>query len=62
MLPPDPEEVEALARAEREKEKEGQDLLDRVKDLEIEVECTKAREEEAKRSLDEYVKAQMQET
>lgn len=57
-----PDEVEALARAEREREKEGQDLLDRVKDLEIEVECVRAREEEAKKSLDEYVKAQMQET
>lgn len=54
--------MEEQARAEREKEKEAQDLLDRVKDLEIEVECTRAREEEAKRSLDEYVRAQMQET
>jgi hypothetical protein len=58
----DPEELEAQARAEREKEKGEQDLLDKLKDLEIEVECTRAREEEAKRSLDEYVRAQMQET
>lgn len=62
VLPPDPEEVEATARAEREREKERQDLVDRVKDLEIEMDCVKGREEEAKRSLDEYVKRQMQDT
>lgn len=61
-MPPDPEEVEALAKQERDREKEQQDLVERLKDLEIEVECVKGREEEAKRSLDEYVKRQMQET
>ena len=61
-MAPDPEEIEAEARAEREKQKERQDLIERMKDLEIEIECVKGREEQAKRSLDEYVQAQMRET
>jgi hypothetical protein len=55
-----PEEVEARKRAEREDEKRRMDEEDRVKDLEVELVCARGREEEAKRTLEEFVKAHMQ--
>ncbi|GFZ45799.1 hypothetical protein JCM24511_03529 [Saitozyma sp. JCM 24511] len=55
-----PEEVEARKRAEREDEKRRMDEQDRVKDLEVELVCARGREEEAKRTLEEFVKAHMQ--
>ncbi|KAK4687754.1 hypothetical protein P7C73_g2366, partial [Tremellales sp. Uapishka_1] len=53
-------EEEDRAKEAREKEKIRRDLEERVKDLEVEVECGKAREEEAKQVLAEYTRAQMQ--
>jgi dihydrodipicolinate reductase len=55
-----PEEVEAKKRAEREEEKRRMDLEDRVKDLEVEVVCARGREEEARKAMEEFAKAQMQ--
>lgn len=48
------EEMEERKRDERDRIKAQQDLLDRVKDLEVEVTCSRAREEEAKRLVEEF--------
>lgn len=54
-----PEEVEAQARAERDEQKRTQDLLDKMKDLQVEVECAKQREMEAKKTMEEMTNRQM---
>ncbi|WWD16154.1 hypothetical protein CI109_100579 [Kwoniella shandongensis] len=57
---PTPEEVEEQKRVEREQEKRQRDLEDRVKDLEVEVICAQAREEEAKKLVEEMSRLQME--
>lgn len=52
------EEIEAQKVEEREKQRVQQDLEDRVKDLEVEVNCARAREQEAKRLVEEFARAQ----
>lgn len=54
------EEEEENRRIEREEEKIRKDLEDRVKDLEVEVICAKAREVEAKKVVEEMARTQMQ--
>ena len=48
-----PGEDEEAKKASREVERFQQDLVDRVKDLQLELGMTRAREEEAKRLVDE---------
>jgi hypothetical protein len=55
MPPLDSEEVK---RQERERSREKQELENRVKDLEVEVVCAQAREEEAKKLVDEMTALQ----
>ncbi|WVN86665.1 uncharacterized protein L203_101836 [Cryptococcus depauperatus CBS 7841] len=57
---PSPEEVEEQKRAEREKEKKQRDLEDRIKDLEVDLECARKKEEEASRVIATYAKKQIQ--
>ncbi|ORY28317.1 Afadin and alpha-actinin-binding-domain-containing protein [Naematelia encephala] len=54
------EEIQARKKAQREEERIKQDLEDRVKDLEVEVTCAQAREQEAKRLVEEFSKIQAQ--
>ncbi|KAL7424248.1 hypothetical protein Q5752_001835 [Cryptotrichosporon argae] len=63
LAPADAEDEEARAerqRAERERERHVEDLVSRVKDLEVEVRCGAAREEEAKKALEELARSQVQ--
>ena len=60
--PVDPEEAESLARAARDEAKRVQDMLDRMKDLEVEVACAKGREMEAKRTMEEMTNRQRAES
>jgi hypothetical protein len=46
--------------SEREREGIQRDLQDRVKDLEMEIECAQGREEAARRLVEEYAKVQIQ--
>ena len=51
---------EERKRVERDQEKSRRDLEDRVKDLEVEVTCAKAREDEARRLVEEFARIQAQ--
>ncbi len=55
-----PGEEEERKKVERDQEKSRRDLEDRMKDLEVEVTCARAREEEAKRLVEELVRSQAQ--
>ncbi|WVO20922.1 uncharacterized protein IAS62_002223 [Cryptococcus decagattii] len=57
---PTPEEIEEQNRIEREKEKKQRNLEDRIKDLEVELDCAKKKEEEASRVVADYAKRQVQ--
>lgn len=57
---PTPEEIEEQKRVEREKEKIQRDLEDRIKDLEVELNCAKRKEEEASKVVADYAKKQVQ--
>lgn len=50
------EEIEEKKRVEREAERILSDLGERVKDLELEVSCAQAREDEAKKLVEEYAR------
>lgn len=56
-----PEEIEAEARKKREDEKIQQDILDRLKDMEVELECSRAREMETRKGMEEVIRQQRQE-
>lgn len=56
------EDEEERKRSEREQEKSRRDLEDRVKDLEVEVTCAMAREEEAKKLVEELARLQVETT
>lgn len=56
-----PEEVEERKRAAREAEKMKVELEEKVKDLEVEITCVRAREEEAQRLVEEMATQQAQE-
>ena len=56
-----PEEVEERKRLERETERIRTELEEKVKDLEVEITCVRAREEEAQRLVDEMARQQAQE-
>ncbi|OXG21666.1 hypothetical protein C366_01349 [Cryptococcus neoformans Tu401-1] len=57
---PTPEEIEDQKRVEREKEKVRRDLEDRIKDLEVELNCAKRKEEEASKVVADYARKQAQ--
>jgi hypothetical protein len=50
------EELEEKKRIEREAERILSELSERVKDLELEVNCARAREDEAKKLVEEYAR------
>lgn len=50
------EELEEKRRVEREAERILSELSERVKDLELEVNCAQAREDEAKKLVEEYAR------
>ncbi|WVQ71848.1 hypothetical protein IAR50_001390 [Cryptococcus sp. DSM 104548] len=55
-----PEEIEERKRGERNAEKQQRDLHDRIKDLEVELECAKRKENEASKVVADYAKKQIQ--
>ncbi|TYJ52148.1 hypothetical protein B9479_007245 [Cryptococcus floricola] len=55
-----PEEIEERKREERDAEKQQRDLHDRIKDLEVELECAKRKEDEASKVVADYAKKQIQ--
>jgi hypothetical protein len=55
------DDQEELNRMERERQKTLSDLVDRVKDLEVEVVCARGREEEAQKLVEEFAKERAQE-
>lgn len=57
---PTPEEIEEQKRIERGKEKKQRNLEDRIKDLEVELDCAKKKEEEASKVVADYAKKQVQ--
>ena len=52
------EEAEERKRLEREQERMRVELEERVKDLEVEITCVRAREEEAQRLVEELARQQ----
>ena len=54
------QDEEERRRVEREQERSKRDLEEKVKDLEVEVTCVRAREEEAKRLVEEFARVQAQ--
>jgi hypothetical protein len=50
------EELEEKKRVDREAERILSELSERVKDLELEVNCAQAREDEAKKLVEEYAR------
>ncbi len=54
------EDEEKRKKVEREQDKCRRELEERVKDLEVEVTCAKAREDEAKRLVEEFARVQAQ--
>ena len=54
------QDEEECRRVEREQERSKRDLEEKVKDLEVEVTCARAREEEAKRLVEEFARVQAQ--
>lgn len=55
------EDLEERKRLEREQERIKIELEEKVKDLEVEIACVRAKEEEAQRLVDELAKQQAQE-
>ena len=53
------EQIEERKRIERERERIHTELEERVKDLEVEISCVRAREEEAQRLIAEFARAQV---